>query len=115
MDLKTITATLALLGGASLGCGGDAAKKTETKTVTETKTDAAKTTATAPTPDAKEVVPAAGDAKAAAGEMKCGEGKCGEGKCGGDAKGDGKAIPVDATKTETKTETKVEAKDASKT
>jgi len=115
MDLKTITATLALLGGASLGCGGDAAKKTETKTetktVTETKTDAAKTTATAPTPDAKEVVPAAGDAKA--GEKSCGEGKCGEGSCGAAKKaGDGKEVPVDAAKAgdAAKVEAKADAK-----
>ncbi|MBL9101778.1 MAG: hypothetical protein JNL82_12520 [Myxococcales bacterium] len=107
MDLKTITATLALLGGTTVACGGDTAKKTETKTETkvetktEVKTDAAKTTAdakTPATPDAKEVVPAAGDAKAAAGEHKCGEGKCGEGKCGADKK-DGAAVPVDAAKT----------------
>jgi hypothetical protein len=105
MDLKTITATLALLSGTTLACGGDAAKKTETKTETkvETKTTVeAKTPATPATPtanpDAKEVVPAAGDAKAAGGEMKCGEGKCGEGKCGGDKK-DGAAVPVDAAKT----------------
>lgn len=118
MDLKTITATLALLGGTSLGCGGDAAKKTEvktekveTKTTVETKGDATKTTAEVKTPDAKEVVPAAGDAKA--GEKSCGEGKCGEGSCGGAKKtGDGKEVPVDAAKTgdAAKVEAKADAK-----
>ena len=119
MDLKTITATLALLGGASAGCGGDTKKtetktevKTETKTTVETKGDAAKTTAEVKAPDAKEVVPAAGDAKA--GEKSCGEGKCGEGSCGGKKADDGKAVPVDAAKTGDAA--KVEAKpDAKKT
>ncbi len=96
MDLKTITTTLALLGcGATAGCGGDATtKKTEVKT--EVKTETAK-----PAPDAREVTPAAPTAAAdAKAEMKCGEGKCGEGACGGKkTEGDGKAVPVDASKT----------------
>jgi outer membrane murein-binding lipoprotein Lpp len=98
MDLKTITATLALLGSTTMaGCDGDAKKeavKTETKTeVKEVKTEVKEVKA----PDAKEVSPAKTEAK---GEMKCGEGKCGEGACGGKkTEGDGKAVPVDAAKT----------------
>jgi hypothetical protein len=98
MDLKTITATLALLGVAA--CGGETkdAKKDE-KPATPAASDAKPTDAKPA--DAKPVDAKSADAKpAGAGEMKCGEGKCGEGKCGGDAHGgektDGKTVPVDA-------------------
>lgn len=97
MDLKTITATLALLGSTTMAGCGEAKKTvtTETKTeVTVTKPEAKEVKA-----EVKEVTPAKTEAK---GEMKCGEGKCGEGACGGkknDGEVDGKAIPVDAAKT----------------
>ncbi len=96
MDLKTITATLALLGSTTTaGCGGE---KTITTTKTEVKTET-KVEAKEVTPakvEVKEVTPAKTEAK---GEMKCAEGKCGEGACGG-KKNDGEvpAIPVDAAK-----------------
>lgn len=81
MDLKTIMATLAVLGaGTSLGgCGGDAKKSDAADTKTDAKTDA------------KEVPHAKGgegeDAKAnAEGEMSCAPGQCGEGMCGAEKK-----------------------------
>jgi hypothetical protein len=100
MDLKTITATLALLGLGAGACGGEAKKDAK---------EAAPAKAADPTPadakpaDAKPVDAKPVDAKPAdakPGEMKCGEGKCGEGSCGGAKHGDGKAadgkaIPVD--------------------
>jgi hypothetical protein len=100
MDLKTITATLALLGSTTMaGCGGETKKevvKTETKTEVKTEVKEVKTA------DAKEVAPAKTEVKTEVkGEMKCAEGKCGgEGACGGKKTEEpGAAIPVDAAKT----------------
>ncbi len=96
MDIRTITASFALLG-TSLGAGA-CDKKAEPK----------------PAEAAKPATPAAGEAKAggaeakkvqvtkdlapagAKGEMKCGEGKCGEGKCGGKGEGTGGTKAEDA-------------------
>ena len=135
MDLKTITATLALLGGLS-ACGGEAkdAKK-DAKEVTPAKTDAkpeaakpadakpADAKTDAKPADAKAGEMACGEGKcgagscgakkpadAKAGEMACGEGKCGAGSCGAhkDKPADGKAIPVDAKPTDAKAAAKPE-------
>ena len=96
MDLKTITATLALLGSTTMaGCGGET-KKEVVKTETKTEVKEVKTA------DAKEVTPAKTEVKTEVkGEMKCAEGKCGgEGACGGKKTEEpGAAIPVDAAKT----------------
>ncbi|HEY8379720.1 MAG TPA: hypothetical protein VIK91_24685 [Nannocystis sp.] len=87
MDLKTITATLALLG---LGaCGGEAKK--DAKPADAKPADAKP--ADAKPADAKPVDTKPADDKA--GEMACGEGKCGAGKCGA-TKPDDKAVPVDS-------------------
>ncbi|MBA3546535.1 MAG: hypothetical protein H0T76_08640 [Nannocystis sp.] len=101
MDLKTITATLALLGGTTTaGCGGETKTTTTTKTEVKTETKVeAKEVKPEVKPEVKEVTPATTETPAK-GEMKCGEGKCGEGACGG-KKNDGEVpagIPVDAAK-----------------
>jgi len=97
MDLKTITATLALLGSTTMtGCGGGGETKKEV-VKTETKTEVKPEVKEVKAADAKEVTPAKTEAK---GEMKCGEGKCGEGACGGKKTDEpGAAVPVDAAKT----------------
>jgi hypothetical protein len=81
MDIKTISATLALLGSGLTLPACDDAKKDATEV--DKKADAKDGD------KAKdgEAVKADGNAKAAdkskAGEMACGEGGCGEGNCGG--------------------------------
>ena len=84
MDIKTITATLALLGsGIPLTACDSGDKPAKEADKAEKKDDAKKDGAKA---DAKK-----DDAKAEAkGEMACGEGKCGAGGCGG--KKDDKAL-----------------------
>lgn len=94
MDLKTITATLTLLGSTTMSGCGEAKKDAKSEAKTEVKE--VKTEVKEVKTEAKEVTPAKTEAK---GEMKCAEGKCGEGACGGKkTDGDGKAIPVDAAK-----------------
>lgn len=102
MDIKTITATIALLGSGTLVAAGcddakkpaaevDGAKKSKDgakKDAAKAK-DAKKTNADVAKKDAKK------DAK---GEMACGEGKCGAGgSCGAKMKGGdkGKAVAAD--------------------
>lgn len=99
MDLKTITATLALLGLSA--CGGEAKKdapKTDDAKPADVKADAKPADAkpVEPKKDAVEVKAEGGKT----GEMACAPGKCGAGSCGGkkDAPADGKAIPVDSAK-----------------
>ncbi len=88
MDIKTISATLALLGSSILLPACDDAKKD----AAEVKKDEKKADVKAPEADAKTPAaptdakaPAAADAK---GEMSCGEGKCGADKKAADAKGE---------------------------
>jgi hypothetical protein len=114
MDLKTITATLTLLGSTTMSGCGEAKKdaKTEAKTEVKTEVKEVKTEVKEVKTEAKEVTPAKTEAK---GEMKCAEGKCGEGACGGKkTDGDGKAIPVDAAKAGDAAEKKPAEKPADK-
>ena len=102
MDLKTITATLALLGLGAGACGGEAKKDAKEAAPADAKPADVKPADAKPVDakpaDAKPVDAKPVDAKPA--DAKAGERKCGEGSCGGATHGDGKAadgkaIPVD--------------------
>ena len=98
MDLKTISATLALLGSSAAVSGCDRKPpENQHKDASEIPVDGAK-----PAPNS------GGDPSAAqaAGEGKCGEGKCGEGNCGGKPHADAAqpehddAVPAEAAQPE---------------
>lgn len=101
MDLKTLLATLTVLGsGATLvACGGEAEKK-DTGDKDAKEVPHAKPEANAKADGDKGDK---GDKAGAEGEMSCAPGQCGEGKCGNakDAKGEGdKALADEAKKDE---------------
>ncbi len=93
MDIKTITATLALLGSGTILGACDSAEKPATEVGAEK--------AKAGDAAAKDKVEAKTDEAANKAEMSCAEGKCAAGGCGGkkhDEKDEGKKAFADGEK-----------------